>query len=48
MEIGYYKVKFYNHKEIRIMFFNGKGFEKFPSEDFIHDEIEDYEKLSII
>ena len=46
-EKGYYKVWFYNHKDPIIMFFNGESFEKFPSDVFIHDEIDVYEKLFI-
>lgn len=47
IEIGYYKVKFYNHDDILIMFFNGTSWERFKSDVFIHDEIEKYEKLSL-
>ena len=36
---GYFWVKFYNHKEMRILYWNGKRFEGFPS-DIVHDEIE--------
>ena len=46
-EKGYYLVKFYNHKKIKVMFFNGEHFEKFKSDEFIHDEIERYNKLTI-
>ena len=44
---GYYKVKFYKHKEKLLMFFNGLRFEKFPSDTFVHVEIESYEKIDI-
>jgi hypothetical protein len=42
---GYYWVKFYNHEEKQIMLFNGKNFEGFKSDRFIHDEIESYEPI---
>ncbi len=41
-EIGYYVVKFYNHEKKYILYFNGKGFESFKSEQLPHDEIESY------
>lgn len=44
-EKGYYWVKFYNHEDILIMYFNGLDFEKFKSDKFIHDEIESYERV---
>jgi hypothetical protein len=42
---GYYWVKFYNHEEKQIMLFNGKNFEGFKSDRFIHDEIESYKPI---
>ena len=39
---GYYWVRFYNHEVKQIMYFNGKGFKGFKSDEFIHDEIEYY------
>ena len=48
LEKGYYKVKFYNHSIIVILFWTGEKFEKFPSDPFIpHDEIEYYKKLEL-
>ena len=44
-EKGYYWVKFYNHNDILMMYFNGTGFESFKSDKFIHDEIESYVKV---
>ena len=43
---GYYWVKFYNHERKQIMLFNGKRFEGFKSDVFIHDEIENYESIN--
>lgn len=42
---GYYSVKFYNHERHKIMFWNGKAWESFPSDEFIHDEIESYDLI---
>lgn len=39
---GYYWVKLYNHDQKFIMFFNGKNFESFKSDTYLHDEIESY------
>jgi len=47
IENGYYKVKFYNHEEIKLMFYNGKHFELFRGDTGINDEIESYEKLNV-
>jgi len=44
---GYYLVKHYNYETIQIMFFNGKNFEGFKSDKFIHDEIEWYKKINL-
>ena len=44
---GYYVVKFYNHNIRQVMKFNGKNFEGFKSDNFIHDEIEYYIPLSV-
>lgn len=44
----YYAVKFYNHNNIYVMYFNGKNFEAFKSEEpyLPHDEIESYRLFS--
>lgn len=47
MEKGYYKVKHYNHYQLQIKFYNGKNFEGFKSDNFIHDEIESYELINL-
>lgn len=47
MKIGYYVVKFYNYKRKMLLFWNGKHFEKFPSDESINDEIETYTKITI-
>jgi hypothetical protein len=44
---GYYWVKFYNHHKRMIMYFNGKHFESFKSDDCPHDEIEWYTAIEI-
>lgn len=44
--MGYYWVKHYNSDQLQVMYFNGLRFESFPSENFIHDEIESYTKVS--
>jgi hypothetical protein len=36
---GYYWVKFYNHEDVLILFFNGQNFEGFKTDKFINDEI---------
>ncbi len=45
-ENGYYWVKFYSHEDSHIMYWNGRRFEAFES-DFVHDEIEKIDELSI-
>lgn len=43
----YYLVKFYNHERQLIMLFNGKHFEMFNSDEFIHDEIERWQLIEV-
>jgi hypothetical protein len=45
-EIGYYWVKFYNHKEWKIMFWNTEYFKGFPG-DRHHDELEQVDEKRI-
>ena len=45
MEKGYYIVKHYNYESIKINFFNGNRFEKFPSDSYTNDEIEWFKKI---
>lgn len=44
---GYYWVKFYNHKDERILYWNGEGFESF-SGDRVNDEIEKVDENRIV
>jgi len=46
-EKGYYFVKHYNYNRIQILYFNGKNFEKFKSDNIIHDEIESYCRVEL-
>src|SRR5574343_1323095 len=45
---GYYKIKHYNHEEIKIMYYNGERFEMFPNDPGINDEIETYQKIEVV
>lgn len=40
MDKGYYWASFYNHDKRMILYFNGLGFESFPSDATPHDEID--------
>lgn len=44
--VGYYVVKFYNHSQKHLMYFNGKIFEGFKSEILPNDEIEEYTQFT--
>lgn len=45
MKKGYYAVKFYNHENMKIMFWNGDRFEGFKSDEMPNDEIEKYHEI---
>lgn len=40
MKEGYYSVKFYNHIDAKIIYWNGSQFESFKSDKIPHDEID--------